>query len=147
MSREETTVKIDLALSDEDINACHPIIRELRPGIARDDFLARVRAQEAAGYHMALARDNDTIVAVAGFRISENLAWGRHLYIDDLVTATDKRSMGYGSALLEWLRHYGIKHGCHQLHLDSGMQREQAHRFYEREGLSKAGYHFVQSLK
>ncbi len=74
MSREETTVKIDLALSDEDINACHPIIRELRPGIARDDFLARVRAQEAAGYHMALARDNDTIVAVAGFRISENLA-------------------------------------------------------------------------
>jgi len=146
MSQEETTVKIDLALTDEDIQACHPIMRELRPEIARDDFLGRVRAQEAAGYHMAFARDNDNIVAVAGFRIGENLAWGRHLYVDDLVTATDKRSMGYGSALLEWLRHYGIKHECRQFHLDSGMQREQAHRFYEREGLSKAGYHFVQSL-
>jgi hypothetical protein len=31
-------------------------------------------------------------------------------------------------------------------HLDSGMQRQDAHRFYEREGLSKAGFHFAETL-
>ncbi len=143
MLREEITAKIDLALTDEDINACFPVMQELRPHIAEEEFLVQVRTQQATGYHMAFAHDDGEVVAVAGFRISENLAWGRHLYVDDLVTATDKRSMGNGSALLEWLRSYGIEYECQQLHLDSGMQRERAHRFYEREGLSKAGYHFV----
>ena len=120
-------MKIELALTDKDIDACYPIMRELRPGIAREEFLTRVRVQEAAGYQIAVVHDNsDTVV--------------------DLITVIDKRSMGYGSAVLEWLRNYGIEHGCRQLHLDSGIQREQAHHFYEREGLSKAGYHFAMPL-
>jgi hypothetical protein len=30
--------------------------------------------------------------AVAGFRIAEFLAWGRNLYVDDLVTAADRHA-------------------------------------------------------
>jgi hypothetical protein len=32
--------------------------------------------------------------------------------------------------------------GCVRLRLDSGMQRLDAHRFYEANGMQKAGYHF-----
>ena len=32
--------------------------------------------------------------------------------------------------------------GCAQLHLDSGVQREKAHRFYFREGMGVNAYHF-----
>lgn len=32
------------------------------------------------------------------------------------------------------------------MHLDSGTQRKDAHRFYEREGMSVAGFHFVENM-
>ena len=32
--------------------------------------------------------------------------------------------------------------GCVRLRLDSGLQRLDAHRFYEANGMQKAGYHF-----
>jgi len=138
---------IEIVSTDEAIAACYPVMRELRPHIGEQDFLARVRAQQAAAYRLACLRAEGAPVAVAGFRISENLAWGRHLYVDDLVTLTDRRSKGYGAALLAWLRAHAVEHGCRQLHLDSGLQREAAHRFYEREGMTKGGFHFVEIIQ
>jgi hypothetical protein len=32
--------------------------------------------------------------------------------------------------LLMWLKDYATKRGCLQLHLDAGVQRNEAHRFY-----------------
>lgn len=135
---------IEIVSTDEAIAACYPVMRELRPHVGEQELLSRVRAQQAVGYRLACLRTEGAPVAVAGFRIGENLAWGRHLYVDDLVTLPDRRSMGYGSALLKWLRTHAVEHGCAQLHLDSGLQREAAHRFYEREGVVKSGFHFVE---
>lgn len=139
-------MNIALATSDQDILAAYPVMRELRPHITQEKFLQRVTTQEAAGYRLAICRNADRPVAVAGFRISENLAWGRHLYVDDLVTHPGQRSQGHGTALLNWLRDHAKAQGCGQLHLDSGMQRKDAHRFYEREGMVKASFHFSQRL-
>jgi GNAT superfamily N-acetyltransferase len=134
---------IKIAVTAEDIAGCYPVMRELRPHIRESEFLSRVRRQEQAGYRLAYLRQGNDIVAVAGFRIAENLAWGHFLYVDDLVTLAGSRSHGFGSALLAWLRDYAARNGCEQLHLDSGMQRTDAHRFYEREGMAKAGFHFA----
>jgi GNAT superfamily N-acetyltransferase len=139
-------MNICIATTDPDIEACYQIMQELRPHIARNEFVARVRNQEKSGYQLVFVEDRNDLVAVAGFRVSENLAWGRFLYIDDLVTAANYRSNGYGAKLLAWLREYAVKEGCCQLHLDSGFQREDAHRFYERESLSKNGFHFAVEL-
>jgi GNAT superfamily N-acetyltransferase len=68
------------------------------------------------------------------------------MYVDDLVTLPTHRSKGFGSALLNWLRQHARHEGCAELHLDSGMQRKDAHRFYEREGMTIAGLHFAQSI-
>jgi len=136
-------MNIHLASSDNDITACYTVMRELRPHIAQDRFLAQVRRQQSEGYRIAMATEADAVAAIAGFRIAENLAWGRFLYIDDLVTLPVHRSQGYGAALLSWLREYAAAEGCRQLHLDSGAQRLDAHRFYEREGMTNAGFHFV----
>ena len=137
---------IRVAGADEDIAACYRVMRELRPHIPEKEFIPRVRSQEKRGYRLVAVEDGNGIVAVAGFRIGENLAWGRFLYVDDLVTSERFRSQGYGTRLLTWLRECAVAEGCHQLHLDSGMQRGDAHRFYEREGMSKGGFHFVESL-
>ncbi|WP_322510569.1 GNAT family N-acetyltransferase [Chloroflexus sp.] len=134
---------ITLIATDAEITACYPVMRELRPHLIAAEFVDRVRRQMASGYQLAAAWVGSEVVAVAGFRLSENLAWGRFLYVDDLVTRADQRSHGYGAALLAWLKAYAAAEGCAQLHLDSGTWRKDAHRFYEREGMRLSAFHFV----
>jgi hypothetical protein len=69
-------MQIELAITDEQIRACYPVTQALRAHIQETEFVSRVRAQEKNGYLLAYV-EIDQIVAVAGFRIMENLAWGR----------------------------------------------------------------------
>lgn len=138
---------IERAESDEAILACRGIMAELRPQVAGGDFLKTVRELEAEGLRLACVREHGRVVAVAGYRISTNLFCGRHLYVDDLVTAESERSRGHGKALLAWLRRLAVECGCDVIHLDSGVQRKRAHAFYLREGLELVGYHFSERLR
>jgi len=137
---------IRIAITDVEIADCFPVMRELRPHIAEDQFLSRIRSQITSGYRLAFVQVMDRVIAVAGFRIGENLAWGRFLYVDDLVTLPAHRSKSYGAKLLSWLLELAAKEGCQQMHLDSGIQRKDAHRFYEREGMTMASFHFVENV-
>lgn len=135
-------VNIKLAETDVEIAVCYPVMRVLRPHITEGSFVSRVRSQEKSGYKLVFTQKTGHPVAVAGFRLGENLAWGRFLYVDDLVTLPDHRSQGHGAALLSWLKEVAVQEGCEQFHLDSGVQRKDAHRFYEREGMELASFHF-----
>ena len=139
-------MNIQIAITDAEIVACYPVMRELRPHLEETEFLLKVRNLENTGYRLAYVQQPEGVVSVAGFWIRENLAWGRFLYLDDFVTLASHRSQGIGSRFLFWLRKYAIKEGCGQLHLDSGTQRKDAHRFYEREGVTIFGYHFAENL-
>jgi GNAT superfamily N-acetyltransferase len=99
-----------------------------------------------SGYRLAFVQDTDGVVAVTGFRVGENVAWGRFLYVDDLVALPAHRSKGYGAKLLSWLKELAATEGCQQMHLDSGIQRKDAHRFYERESMTMASFHFVENV-
>ncbi|MDF1645034.1 MAG: GNAT family N-acetyltransferase [Pseudomonadales bacterium] len=139
-------LKIQIAETDQQIDACYPVMQELRDHLKKETFVTRVRYQQSSGYLLAFLKDDGIVAAVSGFRIGENLAWGRFLYIDDLVTAQRYRSHGYGSRLLAWLKDYAKQQQCDQLHLDSGLQRVDAHRFYLREGLPKTSFHFSTTI-
>ena len=139
-------MKIELAESDHDILSCFEVMRHLRNLKDEATFLDQVRLQQKSGYRLAALRDGGDPLAVAGFRLGENLAWGRHLYVDDLVTHPANRSKGYGSAILVWLAEFGRSEGADQLHLDSGVLRDNAHRFYQHEGLEISSYHFKRIL-
>ncbi len=139
-------MNIRIATTDTEIAACYPVMRELRPHIEEKQFLFRVRSQERAGYRLAYVQEHDGVVAVAGFRVGDNLAWGHFLYIDDLVTLPGHRTKGHGTKLLSWLKEQAAIEGCAQMHLDSGIQRRDAHRFYEHEGMSVASFHFVEYI-
>ncbi len=139
-------VKVALATTDAEILHCYPVMLELRTTLSQDEFVARINAQQKLGYRLAYMESASSVVSVAGFRLGENLAWGRFLYVDDLVTLDAQRSKGFGTAMLDWLKVYAKENHCTQLHLDSGLQRKEAHRFYEREGLNMASYHFVAML-
>lgn len=137
---------VALAQEDSEIQACYKVMLELRPHVGPDEFLSRIRRQqEIAGYQLAYAFKGD-VKAVAGFRISECLAWGKFLYVDDLVTAGGDRSRGYGGTLFDWLVAYAKEAGCDEFHLDSGVHRFAAHRFYLIKRMSIEAHHFGMKL-
>jgi len=142
----EADLEIALAESDADVRGCFGVMRHLRSLGDADAFLERVRLQQRSGYRLVAARHAGRPVAVAGFRLGENLAWGRYLYVDDLVTLPEARSQGAGAALLAWLTDRARQEGARELHLDSGTQRLEAHRFYRREGLEVSSLHFKRTL-
>jgi GNAT superfamily N-acetyltransferase len=108
----------------------------------------RIDAQRADGYRVAAALEDGEAAAVAGFRIAENLAWGRFLYVDDLVTRAALRGRGHADAVMAWVEAEAARAGCDELHLDSGVgpEREDAHRFYFRHGMRITSYHFARGL-
>jgi len=129
--------------TDEGILAARGVMRQLRPQIPEADYLSTVRRMmQTDGYLQAAVFDGDAVVAVAGYRFMEMLYAGKTLYVDDLNTDDTRRSRGYGKALMDWLKREAKERGCVQLQLDSGVQREQTHRFYFREGLTINCYHF-----
>jgi GNAT superfamily N-acetyltransferase len=133
---------IRLAVEDAEIRDCYPVMAELRPHLAEEEFVARVRRQAAAhGYELAYL-DDGGVKAVAGFRVGEFLAWGKILYVDDLVSTSGERSKGYGGALFDWLVELARERGCGQFHLDSGVQRFDAHRFYLAKRMNIEAHHF-----
>jgi GNAT superfamily N-acetyltransferase len=129
--------------SDRDIVASYDVMKQLRPHILESEYLSKIRLQEAESkYQLAAYYERDRIACVAGFRISHSLAWGKFLYVDDLVTDEQSRSQGAGKAMFEWLVSHARSNSCHELHLDSGVQRHEAHRFYLRERMDIVFYHF-----
>jgi GNAT superfamily N-acetyltransferase len=137
---------VRIAESDAEIAACFDVVSELRPHLVREEFVPRVREQQQGGYRLAYVSEDGAPVAAAGFRIATYLAWGRALYVDDLVTRASARSRGHGKTLLAWLVDHARRCGCEQLHLDSGTQRVDAHRFYLRERLAITSFHFSRTL-
>lgn len=134
---------VHIASTDAEISACFRVIKVLRPQLDEAGFVPLIRRLEHGGYRLAYLEEGGQPLAVAGFRTGENLAWGRFMYVDDLVTDPAHRSRGHGRALLGWLKDHAAASGCRQLRLDSGLQRKDAHRFYEREGMDMVSLHFL----
>ena len=139
-------IDIEIVITDDKIDACYAAMSELRTNIVKSEFVDKIRLLEKSGYRLASASESGLVVAVAGFRLGMNLAWGSYLYVDDLATLSTYRSKGVGKSLLNWLREYAAKQGCSQLHLDSGVQRTAAHRFYEREGMVLVANHYYEEI-
>jgi GNAT superfamily N-acetyltransferase len=120
--------------------------RQLRPQLPAD-YAARLAEIFANGGRLAVVVDEESIVCLALWRLIENTYEGRRLYVDDLVSDTARRSQGAGKLMLDWLAEKGAALGCDVLALDSGVQRQHAHRFYFREAMHIASFGFRKALK
>ncbi|MBO9717363.1 MAG: GNAT family N-acetyltransferase [Pseudoxanthomonas sp.] len=139
---------MEIAFLDDEaaIDRSYALMARLRPRLSRGDYLAAVsRLMAAHGYRLVGLHD-DGLRALAGIRIGEWLHTGRYLEVEDLVTAETDRSRGYGRALLGWIAGYARQQDCRQLRLVSGVQRVDAHRFYQREGMAWEAKYFSMDL-
>lgn len=123
-------------VGDDDMAACFPLMRQLRPHLAsKDEFQERTRRQGNQGYRLVAAWRNGLPHGLAGYRLAENLIHGPFLYVDDLIVDAGQRSSGVGARLMDWLKEEARRRGCAKLVLDTGLDNVLAHRFYYRQGL------------
>lgn len=141
------SVDIRIAHTEAEIAACFPAFHELRPHLSEKNFVAQVQRQaQNHGYVLVYIAAQDRVVAATGYRVAEFLAWGRAFYVDDLITLSASRRLGYGGRLLDWLLERAQQLSCDQFHLDSGVQRYDAHRLYLGRKLQISSHHFSKEL-
>lgn len=136
-------MQVKIAESLEDLKLIAPVLLQLRPKYSADGLIAQIQSQQKDGYRIAYVQEGVDVLCVAGFLLGQKLAWTKHIYVDDLVTCEAHRSSGAGKALVDWLKQHAKENGCQQLHLDSGVTRYGAHKFYLREGFDITSHHFA----
>jgi hypothetical protein len=123
-----------------------PVHKQLRPQLEDLQYEIKMRRVFAQGGRMCVAVRGDSVVGLAVYRMYENTADGRLLYVDDLVTDDGQRSEGVGHALLQHLEQRARRHDREMISLDSGVHRARAHKFYFREEMAISSYHFRKLL-
>jgi hypothetical protein len=108
----------------QEIEASFEVMKQLRPHLERDAYVETIRHLMESGYRLVAVVVSGRVEAVAGYRFGESLA-----------------------LLLDWLKREAAARGCRDLHLDSGVQRFDAHRFYLREQLDITSHHFRIGLR
>jgi GNAT superfamily N-acetyltransferase len=135
-------MKISILESDTDLDRISDVLLQLRTAFTKETLIAQIKEQQKSGFQVVYVESEGEVLCVAGFVVATKLAWGKHIYISDFVTEERHRSTGVGAKLIEWFKAHARELGCKQLHLDSGVQRLDAHRFYQREGFKLSSYHF-----
>lgn len=130
---------------EDDFRKAWPVMRELRGHLSEDRWLELLEVMVPDGYRLlSLQADDGTIEALAGIRVATNLYYGKHVWVYDLVTAGGVRSKGHGRMLLGHVEEIAVAEGCELVALSSGLQRIDAHRFYEEHmGYDKKSYCFT----
>ena len=136
-----------VAVSPADVEllrSAERVHRQLRPHIG--DYVARMKEVLGAGAEMAVATEGGEVRGLTVFRVLEKTHSGRDLYCDDLVTDEKLRSTGVGHALIDYMERVCRERQCDTFSLDSGCQRQQAHKFYFREGMTITSFHFDKKI-
>ena len=129
------------------IVACFPVMRQLRPHLAdAGELAARWHRQSRDGYQLVALWQDGEVVALAGYRVQENLVHGRFFYVDDLVTSAAVRSQGHGESLMAFLKAEARRLDCDRLALDTPLDNYLGHRFYYRNGLLARALRFYTAV-
>ncbi|WP_147533392.1 GNAT family N-acetyltransferase [Bacillus marasmi] len=134
--------------STNEMMEAFPVMNQLRTHLDQKEYLELVlEAQEKDSYRMYALFDEGEIVAVIGFKPMITLYYGRFVWVCDLVTDSTKRSKGYGEKLLKFVHEWASNHNYNSVALSSGLQRVDAHRFYEAKmGYDKVSFVFKKNL-
>lgn len=124
----------------------YPVLSQLWPVDDRETYRTYLQQMTDEGYRLFALREDDTVVSVAGVFVYVSTWYDEYLWVHDLVTDAAYRSEGYGQRLLGYLEGWARERDLTTMILSSGLNRPDAHQFYERIGMEKVGYRFKKSL-
>jgi GNAT superfamily N-acetyltransferase len=133
-------------LNLKELLMAYEVVSQLRTDLSYNEFEDLIYEMRSIEYKMFGVMDGEKLITYAGVAVQTNLYYRRYLFIFDLVTDEKFRGSGYGVMMLEYLHDYAKMSMCKNIVLSSGFQREDAHRFYEKNGFMKKSFVFLKSV-
>lgn len=86
--------------------------------------------------HIYVAELEGRVVGTIQLTFIRQLSYGGGLVaqVESVFVGAERRSRGVGAAMMEFARREAERRGAFRIQLTSNLQRERAHRFYERLG-------------
>jgi ribosomal protein S18 acetylase RimI-like enzyme len=135
------------AATADDLDAVYGLIRQLsRHEFTQEQFRDCYKYNNEKGRVLVYEKDN-SICGCIVWNIHYPLHFSRKTAeIVNFVVDESCRGQGIGKELLRAVELIAIENGCACIEADSGKHREDAHRFYEREGFGSNHYKFTKGL-
>lgn len=130
----------------KELDIVYEVLSQLRVDLSFKEFDDLVYDMRHMDYKMIGLFQRDKLITYAGVCVQTNFYHKRHLYVYDLVTDSAYRSKAFGKEMMEYLEVYAKTVMCENIVLSCGLQREEAHSFYENSGFIKKSYVFIKSL-
>lgn len=142
-------MKIRAFCMDDTLDVCRLINSELGYDVFYEDLKTRIlQMQEEKNYMIFVAVDNKKIIGFIGLQMC--LAFeiaGKIMRIIALAVAYDFQGQGVGSALIQEAEKYANENNISTIVVNSGLNRKEAHRFYEKQSFYKKGYSFCKRIE
>jgi ribosomal protein S18 acetylase RimI-like enzyme len=123
--------------------------RALSPTEWRPDLVEILRAEidaRLAGGTIAVAEEQGALLALAFVTFADE-APVPFAVVEDLIVAPETRGRGVGKAMLDWIAAESRARGIRRLFLESGVNNERAHGFFEREGFRPTSVVMMRELE
>ncbi|MDF1882703.1 GNAT family N-acetyltransferase [Sulfurimonas sp. SAG-AH-194-C21] len=130
----------------KELDVIYEVLSQLRVDLTFKEFDDLIYDMRHMEYKMIGLFQREKLITYAGVAVQTNFYHKRHLYIYDLVTDSAFRSQGFANEMMEYLEVYAKTAMCENIVLSSGLQREEAHKFYEKNGFVKKSYVFQKNL-
>ena len=121
---------------------------DLGYNVPLQELSERIKKMKSRGnYKIFVACDNENVIGFVGavsflaFEISKEA-----LKIIALAVSEPYRKNGIGTELLHTVEQYATDNDIGTILLNSGLPRENAHKFYESQGYHKNSYGFVKQI-
>ncbi len=128
-------------------------ILQLQTQIYRVDSLASNSREtletqlENPACDVLIAKLEGKIIGTATIYFIDVAAHGRpYAFLEGLVIHEDHRGNGHGTAFFKKCLEIAKKKNCYKVLFTSGLDRQDAHKFYEKLGFKKWGYEFRMDL-
>lgn len=134
--------------SEQEIELAYEVIKELRQNLSLAEYKEKVADCQKRGHYQLFAwEEEDEWLACCGVMPMPTLYYTDCLWIADLVVAEKARGQGIGSQCLAAIEQWAKEAGYQEVALSSGVQRKEAHRFYQEKGAYQlVSYQFKKEL-
>lgn len=131
----------------EEMFPFYPLVNQLQPWLKEEYYQSHLREMVKHNYSQVVVWENETPVGVSGIWINYKLYCGKYLEMDNVVVDNNYRNKGIGNLLYEKALEIAINENCRVMMLDAYLENTSAHRFYERNGFEKKGFHFIKKIE
>lgn len=131
----------------ESIDVVVPLVKKMsNPSITEPLLLKRFKEMVTQNYECIGVYDAEKLVGVSGLWFCTRHYSGRSVELDHVFIEDAYRNKGLGSKFVNWIQGYVKLKGCEAIELNAYIANEPSHKFYERDGFQKLGYHFVKEI-